>query len=98
MTKKQELCLQCMKCCKSVKIHTAYTDQDADAIYFFKVRGFKVSFMEHNNQTILMVEADYPCPHLSENGCGIYATRPNACRVFDGEAELGTECAWSTLK
>lgn len=38
-----------------------------------------------------------PCPHLSSEEpwkCGIYETRPQACRDFDGRTEPSLECKW----
>ena len=104
---KSALCLSCLRCCKSVSFFTQHTEDMgeqywADAVYFYKARGFKVSFhdvvIDGNQKRVLAIEIpDFPCPHLTPNGCNFYDTRPNACRRYDGYAELKEECAWRTL-
>lgn len=95
MSKKQELCKQCQKCCKRIGIYTRYTDADADAINFFKIRGCDVSFDE---QVFLKVELEFPCPHLTKDGCNIYNARPVVCTEYDGRNDFSKECLWSTIE
>ena len=47
---------------------------------FFKMRGNRV----RNDNGLVTVEIDNPCPHLSEiDGCKIYTNRPRVCREYD---------------
>lgn len=74
----------------------------ADAVYFYKARGFTVTFhdvvVDAKPKRVLAIEIpDYPCPHLTDTGCNIYESRPNACRRYDGRKEMGDKCAWSTI-
>jgi Fe-S-cluster containining protein len=94
VTKKQELCLQCFKCCERVGFYTLYTDSDPDAINFYRIRGFDISF----EKGYLKVVIDLPCPHLTPKGCNIYNARPQVCVDFDGRREFGEKCLWSLLK
>ena len=104
MTQKQELCLKCKKCCKSLGLHTFYTNMDVDTLQFLQIRGVKLGFYNHgitkDGDPIQFVKAelDMACPHLTENGCDIYAVRPTVCREYDGRNSMGKdECLWSTL-
>jgi Fe-S-cluster containining protein len=95
MTKKQELCKECQKCCKRIGIYTRYRDVDADAINFFKIRGFDVFF---DDMGFVKLELNLPCPHLTNTGCDIYNARPVVCAEYDGRKDYGEECLWTTIE
>jgi len=95
--KKQELCLSCLECCKSLVIPFDYNRLSKEDIEFYKIRGidfittYKSSYMILNN---------FPCPYLTKNGCSIYNSRPKVCNDYDGREDyfLKDECEWNKLR
>ena len=95
-TKKQQLCIECQKCCTKVGIYTdpaIYELSEKDIIHFYEARGATVS---RSNEQLFIV-FDIPCPHLNLNGCDIYEKRPEICRIYSGKEEFGDECLWTSL-
>jgi Fe-S-cluster containining protein len=96
LTKKQQLCLSCLKCCSKVGVYTdptIYELSEKDVINFYEARGATVS----RDGDHLFVMFDLPCPHLTKAGCNIYGKRPKICRIYSGLDEFGKECLWSSL-
>lgn len=92
MTDKQKICIECRKCCVDVAFHTPYTNDREDVIDFYTVRGFEVT--KERDGYLMITVNNYPCPKLTPEGCGVYETRPEVCKKFDGKKVMGKECAW----
>jgi len=96
LPRKQQLCIECRKCCEKVGVYTdpyIYEMDEREVIDFYKARGATVTKSDGE----LFIVFDLPCPHLSEKGCDIYQKRPKICRIYSGQHEFGDECLWSTL-
>ncbi len=96
-SRKQRLCLECQKCCRSVGVYThpdLYDGSTKEIMEFYKMRGFT----EQKDNGALLLTIPLPCPHLTTDGCGIYEKRPLACRKYSGIEDFGRECLWSRLK
>jgi len=96
LTKKQQLCIECKKCCTKVGVYTdpsIYELSEKDVIHFYEARGATVTRSDDH----LFIVFDIPCPHLAENGCNIYEKRPRICRIYSGQEEFGNECLWTTI-
>jgi|GEM_PF-1009936 Fe-S-cluster containining protein len=95
-TKKQQLCIECKKCCTKVGVYTdpaIYELSEKDVVNFYKARGAAVTRSDNH----LFIVFDLPCPHLAQNGCNIYEKRPKICRIYSGQEEFGEECLWTLL-
>ena len=95
-TKKQQLCIECKKCCTKVGVYTdpaIYELSEKDVIHFYEARGAVVTKSDDH----LFIVFDLPCPHLAQNGCDIYEKRPKICRIYSGQEEFGEECLWTLL-
>lgn len=93
-TKKQQLCIECQKCCTKVGVYTdpsIYELSERDVIQFYEARGAAVSRSDDH----LFIVFDVPCPHLTLKGCDIYDKRPRICRIYSGQEEFGSECLWT---
>mgnify|MGYP001167447106 CR=1 FL=1 len=98
LTKKQQLCIQCRKCCQELGVFTLnafYEDPPEDVIHFYKTRGCSITPHESG---LLYLSIKIPCPHLTDEGCAIYETRPQICRKYSGLEEFGDGCLWAGLK
>jgi Fe-S-cluster containining protein len=96
LTKKQQLCIECKKCCTKVGVYTdpaIYELSEKDVIHFYETRGATVTKSDDH----LFIVFDIPCPHLTLNGCKIYEKRPRICRIYSGQEEFGDECLWTAL-
>jgi Fe-S-cluster containining protein len=96
LTRKQQLCMKCRKCCGKVGVYTnpsIYEMSKADVVRFYEARGAVVTKSDDE----LFVVFDIPCPHLTPKGCDIYDRRPKICRTYSGLEEFGEECLWSSL-
>jgi Fe-S-cluster containining protein len=96
LPRKQQLCIECRKCCEQVGVYTdpyIYEMSEKDVIAFYEARGATVTKSDGE----LFIVFNLPCPHLSEKGCGIYPERPKICRKYSGLHEFGDQCLWSTL-
>ncbi|HTZ19005.1 MAG TPA: YkgJ family cysteine cluster protein [Dissulfurispiraceae bacterium] len=94
---KQQLCIACRRCCKSVGMYLDpenYVTANEDVAEFYAVRGFEI--YEHEG-FLLLIHPDLPCPNLTEKGCRIYSRRPVICKKYSGLDDLGDECLWSSL-
>jgi Fe-S-cluster containining protein len=92
-TEKQRLCLQCLKCCKHIWIHTAFANDCLGAIEFYEARGFEI---EPSDKGVLVIKMKHSCPHLTDKGCGIYEKRPYICKLYDGRKDH-PDCKWHQL-
>lgn len=90
---RQELCVQCQKCCKEMAFQTVY-EATQDNIDFFQKRGFRV---EVYGYAIYLWTDKLPCPHLTKDGCGIYENRPQVCKDYDGREQFKEDCLWNSL-
>lgn len=98
LTRKQELCIACQKCCKELGVYTFngfYEDEEAAVVHFYETRGCTLTRGESG---LMYLSMKIPCPHLTPAGCDIYDTRPEICRKYSGLEELGEECLWSGLE
>jgi Fe-S-cluster containining protein len=96
LPKKQQLCIECQKCCEKVGVYTdpyIYEMGEQDVIDFYQARGATVTKSDGE----LFIVFDLPCPHLTANGCNIYLERPEICRKYSGLHEFGEGCLWSTI-
>lgn len=94
MDKLNELCLDCLKCCKNLYIETQYDYNDL-LVEFFQARGCEC-INDKNNK--LLIKINIECPHLKQTGCDIYESRPIICREFDGLRDgRNLECKWSLI-
>ena len=95
-TKKQQLCIECKKCCTKVGVYSdpaIYELSEKDVIHFYEARGATVTRSDDH----LFIVFDMPCPHLAQHGCNIYEKRPKICRIYSGQEEFGEECLWTVL-
>ena len=93
LTKKQELCLQCMLCCKSLLFQVSAA---RETVEFYKARGLKLYHPTCLSGNFIYVEVPHICQHLTEKGCAIYSKRPSSCAKFDGRTNIITQntCLW----
>ena len=105
--RKSELCLQCGKCCMWMTFCGGEVDDEArDEIHWMELHGFKIDYVTENGGTEYYFTIPQRCNMLQERPntsgsteyvCGIYETRPQMCRDYDGSMEgpLGVaDCLW----
>src|SRR5262245_55307717 len=105
--RKSELCLQCGKCCMSMTFSGGEVDDEArDEIYWMELHGFKIDYVKGGATTEYYFTIPQRCNMLQERQgrsgsteyvCGVYETRPQMCRDYDGSVEgpLGVaDCLW----
>ena len=85
-------CMTCAACCYSNRVVL----EDADVERFRRGGRAEVArrpYVRHSRgQVVLRLAPDRACVHLAaDNRCGIYAIRPQMCRVFP----VGSECCLS---
>ena len=88
MKTKSELCLECLECCKFVRIPVLHMTDDLGE--FFKARGISLS----HESGMLFAIIRHICPWLTPKGCKIYEDRPNICREYDGRDDPVVDCKW----
>jgi len=105
MDEKQKLCLKCLKCCKILLVpitkempyglHRFFSPKAQE---FWGTRRCRMYIDAKADRPWLVV--NFPCPHLTDKGCGIYDTRPLACRDYDGRKDpyLAKVCLWNELE
>jgi Fe-S-cluster containining protein len=69
-------CSKCGQCCRSLSFIIEMTDEWRE---YYEAHGCKVLGD--------MVLVPMVCPHLKDNMCDIYETRPQVCRDFKGQTE-----------
>jgi uncharacterized cysteine cluster protein YcgN (CxxCxxCC family) len=105
--RKSELCLQCGRCCMAMTFFGGEVDDDArDEISWMELHGLKVDYVEKRGRTEYYFTIPQRCNALkeieAEGGathfvCGVYDTRPQMCRDYDGRMEgpFGVaDCLW----
>jgi Fe-S-cluster containining protein len=104
--RKSELCLQCGKCCMSMTFSGGVVDDDArDEIHWMELHGLKIDYVEILGRKGPVREYYFTipkrCDALRETDgvftCGVYETRPQMCRDYDGRLDgpLGVaDCLW----
>lgn len=107
-----ELCLQCGKCCMSMTFYGGEVDDEArDEIRWMELHGLRIELIERKSRSGRPITDYYftipqRCTALKEVKtaagatqyiCGVYETRPQMCRDYDGRMEgpLGVaDCLW----
>ena len=109
--RKSELCLQCGKCCMSMTFFGGEVDDEArDEIRWMELHGLKIDYVEKPAGRSALTEYYFTIPQrcnalqdvTSPTGatqyvCGVYETRPQMCRDYDGamDGPLGVaDCLW----
>jgi Fe-S-cluster containining protein len=99
---KSELCQQCGKCCMAMTFEGGPVDQEElDHIRWLELHGFRIEYHKRRGTIHYYYSMMTPCQELKhENGrysCGIYETRPQLCRDYEGWAPGPTgvpDCLW----
>ncbi|HZS48835.1 MAG TPA: YkgJ family cysteine cluster protein [Blastocatellia bacterium] len=99
-----ELCMRCGKCCMAMSFEGgAVTKDERDVIRWMELHGLQIDYYKKNGRLRYAFTIPLKCKELvEENGlyrCGIYETRPQMCRDYDGSIEgpAGVEdCLWKT--
>lgn len=110
--RKSELCLQCGKCCMSMTFYGGKVDDaELDEIRWLELHGMKIDYVKRTTRSGKEVTEYYftipqRCGALNEVKtagsttqyvCGVYETRPQTCRDYDGRMEgpFGVpDCLW----
>lgn len=105
--RKSELCLICGKCCMSMTFCGGEVDDDArDEIHWMELHGLKIDYFQEHGHTEYYFTIPKRCDALQEiktaDGatsfvCGVYETRPQMCRDYDGRMEGPqgvADCLW----
>ena len=105
--RKSELCLICGKCCMSMSFFGGEVDDDSrDEIHWMELHGLKIEYVQKRGHTEYYFSIPKRCDALQEiktpSGetnfvCGVYETRPQMCRDYDGRMEgpFGVaDCLW----
>ena len=103
--KKSELCKLCQFCCTYISLDTVYCKRFMKEGYepnleLLKTRGLTEFYID-DVTGCLVIEAKFPCTHLTPDGCDIYETRPDSCRNYDGirdgRGSFKKKCYWQFL-
>lgn len=105
--RKSELCLICGKCCMSMTFSGGEVDDEArDEIHWMELHGLKIDYFEVSGHTEYFFTIPKRCDALQEirtpTGetnyvCGVYESRPQMCRDYDGRMEGPqgvADCLW----
>jgi Fe-S-cluster containining protein len=90
MKTKSELCLECLACCRVVKIPIGEGFIHDVAWEFCNARGFEIILEGGVNFVVI----PHVCQHLGDDGCKIYEDRPVSCRRYDGRTDSAVNCLW----
>jgi Fe-S-cluster containining protein len=100
-----ELCQRCGKCCMTMSFEGGVvTKSERDVIHWMQLHGLQVDYYQLNGgKQRYAFTIPLRCNELVEKdgrfSCGIYDTRPQMCRDYDGSVEgpAGVEdCLWKT--
>jgi Fe-S-cluster containining protein len=107
--RKSELCLQCGKCCMSMAFYGGEVDDESrDEIHWMELHGLKIDYVKKRGGLEYYFSFPQRCNALQEIKtavgetnyiCGVYETRPQMCRDYDGSIDgpLGVaDCLWRT--
>ncbi len=105
--RKSELCLICGKCCMAMTFSGGEVDTEArDEIHWMELHGLKIDYVEERGKKEYYFTIPKRCDALQEiktsSGatnyvCGVYETRPQMCRDYDGRMEGPqgvADCLW----
>lgn len=105
--RKSELCLQCGKCCMAMSFYGGEVDHEArDEIHWMQLHGLKIDYVKKGKRQEYYFTIPQRCNALQERRladgssqftCGVYETRPQMCRDYDGSIDgpLGVaDCLW----
>ena len=109
--RKSELCVMCGKCCMAMTFCGGEVDEEArDEIQWMELHGLKIDYVGSNGDLEYYFTIPQRCNALQETPggdglprytCGVYDTRPQMCRDYDGSVEgpLGVaDCFWRLEK
>ena len=99
---KSDLCRQCGKCCLAMTFYGGEVNgEELDQIRWMELHGLKVEYYRKRGITYYYYTMATPCSQLRHEGglysCGIYESRPQICRDYEGWASGPTgvpECLW----
>jgi uncharacterized cysteine cluster protein YcgN (CxxCxxCC family) len=105
--RKSELCLICGKCCMSMTFFGGDVDDESrDEIQWMELHGLKIDYIQKRSKTEYYFTIPQRCNALQEIKtdagvanyvCGVYETRPQMCRDYDGRMKgpFGVaDCLW----
>jgi len=94
-SKKQEACLSCMECCKTLAFNLPRKALDKPTKEFYTTRGAKFTYQGN----IVWVMVPSVCPNLTSFGCKDYEDRPYVCRIYDGRnfPFMDDICKWNNM-
>lgn len=94
--KRQELCLQCLECCKVLGVPSIYNPEYTQMLEFYKRRGCEIVTSE-GQKSFPIIVIPFPCPELTPFGCRVYNERPLWCALYDGRRDpaIRDKCLWS---
>lgn len=94
--RREDLCLQCMECCKIIAVQAPYCIDNKDFVEFYHTRGCAIIA----TKSLPVIVIENKCPHLTDKGCDIYNRRPEWCRMYDGRIDpvLRHVCLWGKGK
>lgn len=109
--RKSELCVLCGKCCMAMTFYGGEADDESrDEIHWMELHGFKIDYVKTDDVTDYYFTIPQRCNALQatrgDDGlmrytCGVYETRPQMCRDYDGSqpGPLGViDCFWRLEK
>jgi uncharacterized cysteine cluster protein YcgN (CxxCxxCC family) len=109
--RKSELCVMCGKCCMAMTFFGGEVDDEArDEIQWMELHGLKIDYVRKRSHTEYYFTIPQRCNALQETvaesgmtnyTCGVYETRPQMCRDYDGSMDgpLGVkDCFWRLEK
>jgi len=99
-----ELCQRCGKCCMVMSFEGGVVTKDErDIIHWMELHGLQIDYYQKNGRQRYVFTMPIRCQALiEENGrfrCGVYDTRPQMCREYDGSIEGPAgiaDCLWKT--
>ena len=109
--RKSELCVLCGKCCMAMTFYGGEVDDESrDEIQWMELHGFKIDYVDSEDDREYYFTIPQRCNALQETRgddglarytCGVYETRPQMCRDYDGSVKgpLGVkDCFWRLEK
>lgn len=78
LTDQQVKCKECRECCEYVEYPVSMLS--VEVVEYFLWRG--ETFYIDPKSGVFSIRSYKPCQHLGPDGCLIYDTRPETCRVY----------------